>query len=526
VKRIGIDVGGTNTDAVLVTDGRVEAAVKAPTTPDVTSGILAALRMLREQTADSSDVGGVLIGTTHFTNAVVQRRGLTKVAAIRIGAPATTALPPFCDWPPELAALAEGGAWIVEGGHEYDGQGFMPLNIAQVRQAAREIRSRDLRYVAVTSMFSPLDPSHEDTVADILHEEIPGVSVTCSHVLGGIGLLERENAALLNASLVSLARRTVDGFEQAMAESGLAAPLYITQNDGTVAAAAHASALPVFGFASGPTNSMRGGAYLSKLQDAIVADVGGTTTDFGHLQTGFPRQANTVVRIGGVRTLFRMPDLLSIGLGGGSLVDPDRMTVGPRSVGYRLIEEALVFGGKALTATDVAVAAGLADIGNRRKVENLSPVLINGVLERVQLMIESNLDRIKTQAGDVVLLAVGGGSFLIPDRLEGVSRVVRVEHGGCANAVGAGIAQVSGEVDQVFQGLDRAEAISRARALAEQRAVDAGADAESLSLVEAEDIPIAYLPGNALRVRVKVVGDIGTIQRRPSDAREVRHQHA
>src|SRR3974390_2863306 len=178
-------------------------------------------------------------------------------------------------------------------------------------------------------MFSPLDPSHEDTVADILRQEVPGVSVTCSHVLGGIGLLERENAALLNAALIPLARRTVGGFEKAMAESGIAAPLYITQNDGTVAAAAHASALPVFSFASGPTNSMRGGAYLSGLKEGIVADVGGTTTDFGFLRAGFPRQANTVVRIGGVRTLFRMPDLISIGLGGGRTGGRDRRSIRP-----------------------------------------------------------------------------------------------------------------------------------------------------------------------------------------------------
>jgi N-methylhydantoinase A/oxoprolinase/acetone carboxylase beta subunit len=311
-----------------------------------------------------------------------------------------------------------------------------------------------------------------------------------------------------------------------MAESGLTVPLFITQNDGTVAAAAHASALPVFSFASGPTNSMRGAAYLSKLDDAIVADVGGTTTDFGHLQAGFPRQANTVVHVGGVRTLFRMPDLVSIGLGGGSLVDPDHQTVGPQSVGYRLVDEALVFGGQTLTATDVAVAAGLADIGERRRVAHLPKAMIEAVIARAQQMIETHADRIKTQAGDVVLLAVGGGSFLIPDRLDGVSRVVRVEHGGCANAVGAAIAQVSGEVDQVYQGVERTEAIARARALAESRAVEAGAEADGLSLVEAEDIPIAYLPGNALRVRVKVVGNIAATPGRSTDAGQVRHHHA
>jgi len=96
---------------------------------------------------------------------------------------------------------------------------------------------------------------------------------------------------------------------------------------------------------------------------------------------------------------------------------------------------------------------------------------------------------------------------------------VRVEHGGCANAVGAAIAQVSGEVDQVFQGIDRPEAISRARMLAEQRAVDAGADVRDLTLVEAEDIPIAYLPGHALRVRVKVVGNIAVGLEEPSGDR-------
>ena len=304
--------------------------------------------------------------------------------------------------------------------------------------------------------------------------------MTCSHRLGGIGLLERENAAILNASLIELAQSTVAGFERAMADSGLDAQLYITQNDGTVALAGHGAEFPVYGFASGPTNSMRGAAYLSKLKDVVVADVGGTTTDFGTLQHGFPRQANNVVHIGGVRTLFRMPDLLSIGLGGGSLVNRQSCAVGPISVGYGLVKEAMVFGGKTLTATDIAVAAGLVEVGDRRRVAQLSPALIDGVLHRIKTMIEENVDRIKTQAGDVDLLAVGGGNFLIPDRLQGLNRVVRVEYGGCANAVGAAIAQISGEVDHVFQHLSRSEALARARKLAEQRAVDAGADPESI----------------------------------------------
>jgi coproporphyrinogen III oxidase len=133
---------------------------------------------------------------------------------------------------------------------------------------------------------------------------------------------------------------------------------------------------------------------------------------------------------------------------------------------------------------------------------------VRGVLARAREMVEDYLDRMKPDAGDVTLIAVGGGAFLVPDRVAGAGRVVHVEHGDCANAVGAAIAQVSGEVDQVFQNMSRAEAVDAARQLAETRAVESGAARGTLSVVEAEDIPLSYMPGNAMRVRVKVVGDV------------------
>src|SRR5204862_571936 len=119
-------------------------------------------------------------------------------------------------------------------------------------------------------------------------------------------------------------------------------------------------------FASGPTNSMRGAALLSGELDCAVVDIGGTTSDVGVLQCGFPREAAVAVDIGGVRTNFRMPDVLSIGLGGGSVVAGSdcAVTVGPTSVGYRLTEEALVFGGSTPTITDAAVAGRRAEIGD------------------------------------------------------------------------------------------------------------------------------------------------------------------
>jgi hypothetical protein len=121
--------------------------------------------------------------------------------------------------------------------------------------------------------------------------------------------------------------------------------------------------------------------------------------------------------------------------------------------------------------------------------------------------IEEAVDRMKTGAALEPLVAVGGGAFLVPEKIPGISEVLHVEHQGVANAVGAAMAQVSGEVDQVFSGIGRAEAIEQATALARERAVEAGADEQTLEVVDVEDLPLAYLPGEARRVRARVVGD-------------------
>ena len=446
-----------------------------------------------------------MIGTTHFINAVVQRRHLLKVAAVRVGMPASASLPSFCDWPADLAELVRAEVFMLEGGHDYDGRPIMPFDEPAMRAAAREIRAKGTQSVGVASIFSPLDPAHEELASDILAEECPGAAVTLSHRLGRIGLLERENAALLNAAV--LARDTIAGFRAAIATSGIDAPLYLTQNDGTVMSADMAMALPVMSFASGATNSMRGAAFLSGIQDAMVLDVGGTSSDIGQLRRGFPREANSVVEIGEVRTLFRMPDLFSLALGGGSIVSPDPLAVGPHSVGYRLTEAALVFGGGTITATDCAVAAGIAEIGYKA-LAKVPPALAAAVLDRARAMIEDAVDRMKTEAGDVTLIAVGGGAFLVPELLAGISEVVRVPHGDCANAVGAATAQISGETDQVYRDLSRADAIAAAEAQAIARAIEAGADPATITVIEVEDMPLAYLPGNALRVRVRVTGEM------------------
>jgi N-methylhydantoinase A/oxoprolinase/acetone carboxylase beta subunit len=200
--------------------------------------------------------------------------------------------------------------------------------------------------------------------------------------------------------------------------------------------------------------------------------------------------------------------VLSIGLGGGSIVQREPLAVGPVSVGYELTHKARVFGGDVLTATDLAVAAGRIDLGDAARVTGLEPRLVDRAMAQITDMIALAVDRMKPDAAPIPLIAVGGGAFLIPDALPGISEVLKVPHSGVANAVGAAIAQISGEVDQIFHDLTREEAISRARHQAEDKAIAAGADPATLKVVEVEDLPLAYLPGNALRTRVRVVGDV------------------
>jgi N-methylhydantoinase A/oxoprolinase/acetone carboxylase beta subunit len=509
--RIGIDVGGTNTDAVLMRGTEVIAKIKTPTTEDVTSGITTALNhILSVSNTSTSDVAGVMIGTTHFTNAVVERRRLQPTAAVRLGLPATAALPPMVDWPEELADTLGRHIYLCHGGYEFDGREISKFEPEEIKSVAADIKAKGIVAIAVSSVFSPVNQDMEKQAAEILLAEIPGSSVTLSSEIGRIGLLERENAAILNACLRNLASDTVAAFKRAIGELGIEAPLYLTQNDGTLMSGDFAEQYPVLTFASGPTNSMRGAAFLSGLKDAMVVDVGGTTSDVGALTHGFPREASVAVDVGGVRTNFRMPDVYSFGLGGGSLVRQDPLRIGPQSVGYRLTKEAIVFGGDTLTTSDVAVAAGVADFGEPSRVASLDKQLVADTIDLIQQMSEAAVDRMKTSAADVPVIIVGGGSVLISSPIAGASEMVKPPHFEAANAVGAAIAQISGEVDRVYSldGLTREQALDDAKAEATAKAVEAGADPTTVNIVDVEDVPLAYLPGNATRIRVKAVGDL------------------
>ncbi|GGO93480.1 hydantoinase/oxoprolinase N-terminal domain-containing protein [Wenjunlia tyrosinilytica] len=512
--RIGIDVGGTNTDAVLTAGGQVLSTAKTSTTADVTTGISQAIDLLRRQAQfNPADIQAVMIGTTHFVNALIEAKGLAPTAAIRFGLPATSGLPPLVAWPDRLVQAIAGRSYLCHGGHEFDGRTISAWDEAEVVAAIEDAVEHGIRSIAISSVFSPVNAEFERQAAELITSRFPGLYVSLSHEIGRMGLLERENATVINGCLREVAEHVCTALVDALDLAGIAAPLFLSQNDGTLMDIEYTRRYPVATFASGPTNSMRGAAYLSGVDQCVVVDIGGTTTDVGMLQSGFPREAATEVEVAGVRTNFRMPDVLSVGIGGGSRVRPDGvggMRVGPDSVGYLVTEQALVFGGETLTATDIAVAAGRADIGDPSLVAHLDRTLVRTALDRIADGIQDVVDRMRTSAAPVPVVAVGGGSILVPDELEGASKVLRPDHFAVANAIGAAMAQIGGEVDRVFPVAPgtRDAVLDQARQEAVAKAVAAGADPSTVQIVDIDEVPLAYLPGNATRIRVKAAGDL------------------
>jgi len=451
-----------------------------------------------------------MIGTTQFTNAIVQRNELSPVAAVRISLPSGRGMPPMVDWPDDIRGAMGEHVYLLHGGYLYDGYPVAELRDDEVDALIKDLLNKGIKNIAIASAFSPMNAEPEKIVGQTIKTAIPDARITLSYNFGRLGLMERENAAIMNTTLLPFADKVVSSFLDALATRGLNCPAYISQNDGTLMSADFVRAYPALTFASGPTNSLRGAYKLTGLKDAIVVDIGGTTSDIGVLQGGFPRESNVVIEIGGVRTNFRMPDILAIGLGGGSLVLDDGKTIGPQSVGHKLVTEGLVFGGKTLTTTDILVASGHADIGDKSKVANVAKETVKEATKTMHHMLDQNIEMMKPGGKEMPVILVGGGAVLVTGGLKAASKLYRPENAGVANAIGAAIAQIGAEAERMmsYRETPRKEAIKTVTQAATDRAVKAGADAATIKAVDIEETSIPYMDEGATRVRVKVIGDL------------------
>lgn len=525
--RVGFDVGGTFTDGVLMQGRNVLSKAKSLTTQDVTGGIVEALdEVLTKSGANPAHVAMVSLGTTHTTNALIERRNLNQVGIFRLGAPATTAIPPLTGWPEDLKQAIGGSelVHIIRGGSEYDGRDIVPLDTKAIDDACRSMKGK-VDSVAITGVFSPIINDHEERAAKIVRDVLgDDVHITLSHRIATISLLERENSTILNASVISVMQRAVKSLRSAVRERGIDAPLFIVQNDGSVMSADYAVDYPIFTVASGPAASVRGAVYLSGIEDGVVVDIGGTSTDVAYIVNGFPRESSITATIGGVKTNIRCPDLLSIALGGGTIIKHDGNDVsslGPESVGYNLVRLGKSFGGPLLTVHDTAVALGKLQqkldvfktsyATHPDKIAAVPKPLINAAWAKIKTTIEEVIDKMKTTPEPVPAIFIGGGAMVVPkENIAGVSEVLSPDHFEVGGAVGTTIAEIGayaeGVVDLDID--DRDEAIAQVTEHAKDNAALAGAIRDTVEVIDVEEIPFTYMPGKREKIRIRVKGQV------------------
>lgn len=385
MKLIGIDTGGTYTDAVRYSDANgVEATAKARTETDLTIGIGAAL----DQVVDNPDeIGLVSLSTTLATNALVQGVG-GRVALIFIG---------FNEGDLGRAGLKEalGDSPVIfaAGGHDSLGNESAPLDAAAIAEQAAHL---DVDAFAVSSQFSVRDPSHELAAMEAL---LPiGKPVACSHQLSAkLNGPRRALTCLLNARLIGLIAELCHAASAMMAERSIDAPLMIVRGDGSLVAAEFALNRPIETILSGPAASLVGAGFLTGEANVIVSDIGGTTTDVGILTNGEPSVLATGATVGGHQTMVEAVAMHTHGLGGDSAVDfdtrshPATVKLGPR----RLTPLSLLAVDKPTLVLDALTAAsgsGPAIRGSHTQFVRVVRVA-GAITEREQQVLDAMGDR-------------------------------------------------------------------------------------------------------------------------------------
>jgi len=326
---LGVDTGGTYTDAVLLQDGAdggVLAKAKALTTRvDLSLGIGAAIDAVLAGT-DPAQVAMVSLSTTLATNALVEGQG-GRVALVAIG---------FSEADLARAGLAEamrGDPVIrIAGGHGAGGAEAAPLDLAALTQA---LEGLEVSAIAVAASFATRNPAHELAAADLLRAQ--GWPVTCSHHLSArLNGPKRALTAVLNARLLHMIARLIDACAGHLARRGIAAPLMVVRGDGALISAAQARERPIETILSGPAASIEGARWLTGEAEALVSDIGGTTTDVALLRGGRPAIDPDGARVGPWRTMVEAVAMRTTGLGGDSEVHLAEGLVSAGDTGLRL----------------------------------------------------------------------------------------------------------------------------------------------------------------------------------------------
>ena len=355
---LGIDTGGTYTDAVLFSEtAGVIAKAKALTTRhDLAVGIAGAVdAVLEESGIDPARIGLVSMSTTLATNALVEGQG-GRVALVMVGfSEADLARDGL------RAALGTDPVIFLPGGHDVHGN-ETPLDM-EALESELDALGRSVSAFAVCAYFAVRNPAHEIAVRERVRETT-GLPVTASHELSSkLGGPRRALTTLLNARLVSLIDRLIAATETFLADRGIAAPLMVVRGDGALVSAGFARQRPIETILSGPAASLVGARHMTGLDDAIVSDIGGTTTDVAVLDKGRPRIDPEGATVGGFRTMVEAVAMRTFGLGGDSEIGLEEGALDPR----------LVLGPRRLVPLSLAAHLHGAAIGKGLERQLLQP---------------------------------------------------------------------------------------------------------------------------------------------------------
>lgn len=542
---IGLDVGGTHTDVVLLGKSGIERAVKVPTDEsDLFSTILSGIDKITAG-IDSSVIERIVLSTTLITNAVVQNK-LPEVGMIVSSGPGID---------PEFYRTNR-SYYHVSGSIDHRGREIEPVDRNEIEKIAWNLKKEGIRHVGVVGKFSVRNPSHEQQIARILGNFFEKV-FTGHRISGNLNFPRRIATTHINAAAYAIHKNFFDAVKKSLQKKGLNVPIDILKADGGTMSLDSSTDFPGHAIFSGPAASAIGAmAFAPDNEDCIVLDIGGTTTDIALLINHAPVLNPLGITLGSYKTLIRSLETHSIAVGGDSAVTLDinnNLKIGPQRMG-----PAMLYGGPVPTITDALVVLGKIKDCSREKsiggIESLALKTGRSTVEMALSIFDQACNMILSEIRDMIerinskpvytihevmegyrlnpkkILLIGGPAPYFAGRIEELSefRIGVVPRWNVANAIGAAIARTTCEVtlfsdteqgfavsveegfkEKVASNFSMSDALKMAFDLLLEKAIRRGAAPSDLEMEIIESLQFNmikgfYTTGRNIRVRVQV----------------------
>lgn len=538
---IGLDVGGTHTDVVLLAASGLLREIKVPTDPiNLFNSVLAGLNQICVD-VDITHIERLVLSTTLTTNAIIQNK-IPLVGMLVCAGPGID--------PQQFRTNHH--YYPIAGCIDHRGREIESIDPDEIIRITDQLKTEGIKNIGVVGKFSTRNPRHETGIHSLLKDSFENIFLG-HRVSGNLNFPRRIATTFLNAAVYPIHKKFFEAVQKSLAEKGLHIPIHILKADGGTMRFESSIDCPDQTILSGPAASVMGAVGFATSADTLVMDIGGTSTDMSVLIKQVPLFNPLGIRVGRYRTLIRSLQTLSIGLGGDSAVTiaDNMIQIGPERLG-----PAMAYGGPVPTPTDALVVLDIIKTGDRFRAEqgirsmaqhlNSSPQdlaqrIFDQTCKQILAQAQSMIDRLNRKPVYTVhelqegyrinprkLLVLGGPAQYFAQRLEALSdfRVTVVPKWKVANAIGAALARTTSEVvlfadtqqriasapeENLFEAVSGAyskdDAIQRAFDLLKTKAIHQGADPEDLEMEVVEDLQFNMVRGfNTIgkNIRVKV----------------------